>query len=194
MSLQEKYKKEAVPAMIKQFGYRNAMEAPRIEKATVNCGFGKMVSGKTKEEQKKIQEAIVRDLAQICGQSAVVTKARKSIASFKIREGQNIGVKITLRRARMYDFLERTITAALPRSRDFQGISAKGVDQDGNLTFGIKEHIAFPEVSPEKINFIFSFEITVTTTARNREEGLALFQTLGFPIKKIDNEKVKMKN
>jgi len=194
MSLQEKYKKEAVPAMIKQFGYRNAMEAPRIEKATVNCGFGKMVSGKTKEEQKKIQEAIVRDLAQICGQSAVVTKARKSIASFKIREGQNIGVKITLRRARMYDFLERTITAALPRSRDFQGISAKGVDQDGNLTFGIKEHIAFPEVSPEKINFIFSFEITVTTTARNREEGLALFQTLGFPIKKIENEKVKMKN
>jgi large subunit ribosomal protein L5 len=172
-----------VPAMMKQFKYRNEMEAPRLEKVVVNCGFGRLVSGKTKDEQKKIQEAIARDLTQICGQRAVVTKARNSISSFKLREGQNIGAKITLRRGRMYDFLEKTIVVALPRSRDFQGIPAKGIDQDGNLTFGIKEHIAFPEVSPEKINFIFSFEITVVTTAKSREEGLTLFKLLGFPIK-----------
>jgi large subunit ribosomal protein L5 len=181
--LLEKYKKETVPAMMKQFNYRNEMEAPRIEKVVVNCGFGRLVSGKTKDEQKKIQEAVVRDLSQMCGQRAVVTSARNSISSFKIREGQNIGAKVTLRRGRMYDFLERTVTVALPRSRDFQGIPAKGIDQDGNLTFGIKEHIAFPEISPEKINFIFGFEITVVTTANNREEGVALFKSLGFPIK-----------
>jgi large subunit ribosomal protein L5 len=181
--LLEKYKKEAVPAMMKQFNYRNEMEVPRIEKVVVNCGFGRLVSGKTKDEQKKIADAVARDLSQMCGQKAVVTQARNSISSFKIREGQNIGAKTTLRRAKMYDFLERTITVALPRSRDFQGIPSKGIDQDGNLTFGIKEHIAFPEISPEKINFIFSFEITVVTTADNREEGVALFKLLGFPIK-----------
>ena len=194
VSLYEKYKKEAVPAMMKRFGYRNVMEAPRIEKVTVNCGFGRMISGKTKEEQKKVQEAVARDLTQICGQRAVIAKARRSIAGFKIREGQNIGAKVTLRRQRMYDFLERVICVALPRSRDFQGIPASGIDQGGNLSFGIKEHIAFPEVSPEKINFIFSFEITATTTAKNREEGKALFESLGFPIRKNENEKIKNQN
>lgn len=188
VSLHEKYKKEAVPAMIKRFGYRNVMEVPRIEKVTVNCGFGRMVSGKTKEEQRKVQEAIARDLTQICGQRAVITKARRSIAGFKIREGQNIGAKVTLRRKMMYDFLERTIVVALPRSRDFQGISISGIDRGGNLSFGIKEHIAFPEVSPEKINFIFSFEITATTSANNQEEGRALFELLGFPMKKNENK------
>ena len=181
--LYEKYKKEVVGAMMKQFNYSNPMEVPHIEKVVVNCGYGRMVSGKTKDEQKKIHEAIVRDLTQICGQKAVVTKSKNSISSFKIREGQNIGAKSTLRRKRMYDFLERVITVALPRTRDFQGISATGVDQFGNLTFGIKEHIAFTEVSPEKINFIFSFEITVVTTAKNKKEGETLFKLLGFPIK-----------
>ena len=181
--LSEKFKKEAVPELMKQFKFRNEMEVPRLEKVVVNCGFGRLVSGKTKDEQKKIQEAVARDLTQICGQKAVVTKAQNSISSFKIREGQTIGAKITLRRARMYDFLERVITVALPRSRDFQGIPVKGIDQAGNLTFGVKEHIAFPEISPEKISFIFSFEITVVTTANNREEGVALFKMLGFPIK-----------
>jgi len=137
-----------------EFKFANQMEVPRIEKVVVNCGFGRMVSGKSKEEQKKIQDAVVRDLTSICGQKAVVTKARRSISSFKLREGQNIGAKVTLRRKRMWDFLERVITVALPRSRDFQGIDPKNIDQDGNLTFGIKEHIAFPEISPEKINFI----------------------------------------
>lgn len=187
--LYEKYKKEVLPALMKKFNYRNEMEAPRIEKVVVNCGFGRLISGKTKDEQKKIQEAIARDLSQICGQRAVVTKARNSIAAFKIREGQNIGAKATLRRKRMYDFLERTITVALPRSRDFIGIASKGVDQDGNLTFGIKEHIAFPEISPEKINFIFSFEVTVVTTAKNKKEGEEFFKLMGFPIKEKEEAK-----
>ena len=181
--LKEKYNKEVVPAMIKEYGYKNAMEVPHLDKVVVNCGFGRMVSGKTKDEQKKIQEAIVRDLNQICGQKTVVTRARQSISTFKIREGQEIGCKATLRRKRMYDFLERLILTALPRSRDFQGIPSEGVDQDGNLTFGIREHIAFPEIQPEKINFIFGFEVTVVTTAKDRKEGLSLLKLLGFPMK-----------
>lgn len=187
--LYEKYTKEAVPEIMKRFDYRNKMEVPRIKKTVVNCGFGRMISGKTKEEQRKIQEAVVRDLTQICGQKAVVTKARNSIAGFKIREGQSIGAKVTLRRTRMYDFLERVITVGLPRSRDFQGISPECIGKDGNLTFGIREHISFPEVSPEKINFIFSFEITVVTTAHDEEEARALFESMGFPLKKVQNSK-----
>jgi large subunit ribosomal protein L5 len=187
MYLKEKYNKEVVAALIKEFGYKNRMEAPRLEKVVVNCGFGRLVSGKTKDEQRKIQEAIARDLTQICGQKAVVTKAKQSISSFKIREGQEIGVKITLRRKRMYDFLERLILVTLPRSRDFQGIPATGVDEYGNLTFGIKEHIAFSEILPEKTSFIFSFEITVVTTAKSRKEGLALLKLLGFPMKPEKN-------
>lgn len=181
--LYEKYKKEVLPALMKEFKFDNQMEVPQIEKVVVNCGFGRMVSGKSKEEQKKIQDAVARDLTTICGQKAVVTKARRSISSFKLREGQNIGAKVTLRRKRMWDMLERVITVALPRSRDFQGINPNGIDQDGNLTFGVKEHIAFPEISPEKINFIFGFEITVVTTAANREQGIALFKKMGFPIR-----------
>lgn len=181
--LKEKYNKEVVPAMIKEFGFKNRMEVPRLNKVVINCGFGRMVSGKTKDEQRKIMEAIVRDLTQICGQKIVVTKARQSISSFKIREGQEIGCKATLRRDRMYDFLERLILTTLPRSRDFQGIPSEGIDQDGNLTFGIKEHIAFPEILPEKINFIFGFEVTVVTTAKDRKTGTSLLKLMGFPIK-----------
>lgn len=184
--LYEKYKNEVVPKMMKQFGYRNRMQVPRIEKVVINCGFGRMVSGKTKDEQRKIQEAISRDLEQLCGQKAVVTKARHSISSFKIREGQDIGSKVTLRRRRMYDFLEKTINVALPRSRDFLGISGRGFDKFGSLTFGVKEHIAFPEISPEKINFIFGFEVTVVTDAKGKEEGLALLKLLGFPMKESE--------
>jgi large subunit ribosomal protein L5 len=181
--LKEKYDTEVVGALVKEFGYKNRMEAPRLEKAVINCGFGRLISGKTKDEQRKIMEAIARDLTQICGQRAVITKAKKSISSFKIREGQEIGCKITLRRKRMYDFLERLILVTLPRSRDFQGINASGVDEYGNLTFGIKEHIAFAEILPEKTSSIFSFEITVVTTAKNKKEGFALLKSLGFPIK-----------
>lgn len=181
--LKEKYNNEVISQMIEDLGYKNKMEVPRLEKVVINCGFGRLISGKTKEEQHKIQEAIAKDLTEICGQKAVITKARKSIASFKIRQGQEIGCKITLRRQRMYDFLERVILIVLPRSRDFNGIAVSGIDESGNLTFGIKEHIAFPEIMPEKIRFIFSFEITVVTAAKNHTEGLALFKHLGFPLK-----------
>ncbi len=181
--LKEKYKKEALPAMMKKFGYKNAMETPRLEKVVINCGYGRLVSGKTKDEQKKIQDAIARDLGIITGQKAVLTKSRKSIASFKIREGQEIGCTVTLRKQRMYDFLERIINITLPRSRDFQGLPKEGIDKFGNFSFGVREHIAFPEIAPEKTNFIFSFQVTVVTTAKNAAEGLELLRLLGFPIK-----------
>lgn len=181
--LTEKYKKEVVPVMREKFGYKNDMVVPKIEKTVVNTGFGKEISGKTSEEQKKIANYILENLSLICGQKAILTKAKKSIASFKIREGMSIGAKVTLRGKKMIDFLERLIHLVLPRSRDFKGIEPKSVDKKGNLTVAIKEHIAFPEILPEKAKNIFGLEITVVTTAKTREEGLELLKLLGFPIK-----------
>ena len=169
--------------MMKKFGYKNRMEVPKIDKVTINCGYGRLAAGKTKDEQRKIQEAIVRDLASMTGQKVVLTKSRQSISTFKIREGQEIGCKTTLRRKRMVDFLERLITITLPRSRDFQGLPPEGMDKFGNYSFGIKEHIAFPEISPEKVNFIFGFQITIVTTAESKKEGLELLKQIGVPIR-----------
>jgi len=183
LRLKEKYQKEVVPEMMKKFGYKSPMAVPRIRKVVVNTGFGREVVGKTSEEQKKIEEMIINDLTLICGQRAVLTRAKKAISSFKIRKGMPIGAKVTLRRGKMYDFLERLIHIVLPRSRDFRGIDPKSVDRGGNLTVAIKEHIAFPEVSPEKTKNIFGLEVTVVTNAKTREEGLALLRLLGFPIK-----------
>lgn len=181
--LKEKYNKEVVPAMIKKFGYSNRMEVPRLEKVMINCGYGKQAAGKTKDDQKKIAAAIARDLSIISGQKAILTKSRHSISSFKLREGQEIGCKATLRKKRMYDFLERIINVTLPRTRDFQGLPPGGMDKFGNYSFGIREHIAFPEISPEKVNFIFGFQITVVTTAESKEEGLELLKLLGMPMR-----------
>ena len=181
--LNEKYNKEVVPAMVKKFGYTSRMEAPKIDKIVINCGYGRLIAGKTKDEQKKIQDAITRDIALISGQKAILTKSRQSISTFKIREGQEIGCKTTLRRKKMIDFLEGLINITLPRSRDFQGLSPDGMDKFGNYSFGIKEHIAFPEIAPEKVNFIFGFQITIVTTAANKEEGLELLKLIGVPIK-----------
>jgi large subunit ribosomal protein L5 len=183
MNLKEKYEKEVLPKMMKKFGYKNKMSVPKIEKVVINVGFGKLISEKDSQEQKKIQEAILEDLAQISGQRPVLTKAKKSISGFKLRKGLPIGAKVTLRRKKMYDFLERLINFGLPRSRDFWGIPENSVDKNGNLTIGIKEHIAFPEISPEKTKFIFGFEVTVVTNAKDREKGLELFKLMGFPIK-----------
>jgi len=183
LQLEEKHKKEVIPKMMEKFGYRNEMAVPKIEKVTVNTGFGRLVSGKTSDEQKKIYEAILDDLILISGQRAVLTKAKKAVSAFKIRENQIIGVMVTLRGKRMYDFLERLIHIALPRSRDFQGIDEKSFDKQGNLTVGIKEHICFPEISPEQVKNIFGLEVTVVTNARNKEEGLELLRLIGFPIK-----------
>ena len=183
LRLRDKYQKEVVAEMMKKFGYRNLMAVPKIEKVTINTGFGRLVAGQGGEEQKKIFEAILEDLTQISSQRPVLTKAKKSISGFKVRENLPIGAKITLRRKRMYDFLERLIQIGLPRSRDFRGIDPKSVDKNGNLTIGIKEHIVFPEVSPEKVKNIFGLEVTVVTNTKSREESLELLRLLGFPIK-----------
>ena len=183
IKLKEKYQKEVIPQIMERFGYKNAMAVPSIEKVVVNTGFGRQITGKTGEEQKKIYEGIVNDLSLICGQRPVLTGARKSIAGFKTRKGMPIGARVTLRGGKMYDFLERVIHITLPRSRDFRGINSQSIDQAGNLTIAIKEQIAFPEISPEKTKSIFGFEITVVTTAKNKEEGLELLKLLGFPIK-----------
>ncbi|MFH1582586.1 MAG: 50S ribosomal protein L5 [bacterium] len=182
--LTEKYKKTVIPAMKERFGFKNDMEVPKIEKVTINTGFGKQTVSKTADERKKIIGGVMEDLAAICGQRPVETVAKKAIASFKVREGMILGAKVTLRGRKMYDFLERLIHLTLPRTRDFEGINLKSVDQNGNLTLAVKEHIAFFEVLPEKIRNIFGLEVTVTTTAKNREQGLELFKLLGVPFSK----------
>jgi len=184
LRLKDKYSKEVVPQMMQKFGYKSPMAVPYIEKVAVNTGYGRLIAGKTSEEQKKIYKAILDDLALICSQRPILTKAKKSIASFKTRAGMPMGAMNTLRGRKMYDFLERLIHIALPRVRDFQGIDLKSFDKKGNLTLAIKEHTAFPEVSPEKAKNIFGFEISVVTTAKTKEEGIELLRLLGFPIKK----------
>lgn len=183
LRLQNKYRKEIIPIMMEKFGYRNAIAVPKIEKVVINTGFGRLVVGKTSDEQKKFQGAILNDLVLITGQKSILTKAKKSISAFKIRKGMALGAQVTLRGKRMFDFLERLIYIALPRSRDFQGIDPKSFDKKGNLTIAIKEHIVFPEVSPEKVKQIFGFEATIVTTAKDREDGIKLLKSMGFPIK-----------
>ncbi|OHA62322.1 MAG: 50S ribosomal protein L5 [Candidatus Wildermuthbacteria bacterium GWA2_46_15] len=183
LRFRERYRKEVVPALVAKFGYKNQMAAPRIEKVFVNTGFGRLVAGATGDEQKKICQSVLEDLALICGQKPVLTLSKKSIASFKLRKGMAIGAKVTLRGKRMEDFVDRLIRIALPRSRDFQGISPKSIDKEGNLTVGLKEQITFPEISPENTKRIFGLEAIIVTTAKNKEEGTELFRLLGFPIK-----------
>jgi len=182
--LKQKYQEEVIPEMRKKFGYKSVMAVPKIEKVVINTSFGNLIANKTSEEARKITEAVLEDLSRIAGQRPVFTKARKSISSFKLRKGMPIGAKVTLRRGRMYDFLDRLIHIALPRSRDFRGIDPKSFDPNGNLTIGIKEHIIFPEISPEEVRRIFGFEITIKTSAKTKEEGIELLRLLGFPIKK----------
>lgn len=176
-SLKIKYEKEAVPAMMEKFGYKNKMAVPRLSKVVVNAGTGKFI-----KETDKIEE-VINGIAEITGQKPVKTKARKAISGFKIRQGLEIGAKITLHGKRMWQFIERLVNAALPRTRDFQGIEKKSIDEKGNLNIGIREHTIFPEISAEKVKNIFSFEISVVSTAKSREEGRELFKLLGFPIK-----------
>lgn len=180
--LKEKYKKSVIPAMQKKFGYKNIMAVPKIEKVVLNSSFGKLASGKTGDEATRIGEAIAQDMSAIAGQKPFLTKARKSIATFKLRQGAPIGVKVTLRGAKMYDFLDRLVHVVLARSRDFQGLKPSMFDNQGNLNIGIKEHLFFPEISPEQSKIPFSLEITIPTTAKTRKEGLELFSQLGFPI------------
>ncbi len=185
LPLKEKYKKEIMPAMKEKFGYKNVMVVPRFEKVTINTSFGKMISGKTSDEQKKIINSITNDLSLICGQKPSPTKVKKSIAAFKVRQGMNVGLMVTLRRRKMYDFIDKVINIALPRSRDFRKINPKSFDNNGNLTIAIKEHLIFPEIVQEDIKIIFGFEITIVTTAKTREEGIELLKLSGLPIKNL---------
>src|SRR3989344_908420 len=180
--LPEIYTKEAIPAMMAKFGFKNRMEVPALQKVVLNIGFGKLIGGKAGDEEKKIKEEVVQDLSLITGQKPSFTKAKKSIAGFKLREGIPIGAKVTLRGPRMHDFLERFIHVILPRSRDFRGIDPKMFDSRGNLTMGIREIIFFPEILPEKVRVPLSLEITISTTANSKEEGVELLRLLGFPI------------
>lgn len=182
--LNKKYLKEVIPAMKEKFGYSNDMAVPKIEKVVINTGFGRMISAGTSGEQKKIREAILNDLTLITGQRVIFTKAKKSISGFKIRQGMLIGAMVTLRKKKMFGFLDKFIHVVLPRTRDFRGIELKSIDETGNLTVAVEEHIVFSEILPEKTKFIFGLEITVATTAKNREEGLELLRLMGFPIKK----------
>ena len=183
ISLTEKYKKEVIPQMMEKFGHKNVMAVPKVEKVVVNTGFGRMISGKGTDEQKKIYEAILNDLTLITGQRPILKRSKKSISAFKVREGMPLGATVVLRKEKMYDFLERFINIALPRTRDFQGIDRKSIDQRGSLTYGIREHIIFPEIFPEKVKNIFGLEITVVTTAKNKEESAEFLKLMGFPLK-----------
>jgi len=175
--LKEKYNKEIIPAMKEKFGYKNNFAVPRLEKAVVNTGFNPGI------KDEKAQQAIAQDLAMVTGQKPSLRQARHAISGFKIREGMPVGLAVTLRGTRMYDFLDRLISIALPRSRDFRGLPEKNIDKNGNLNIGVKEQIIFPEISAESSRGIFGLEIAVKTTAKNHEEGLTLFKLLGFPIK-----------
>ena len=174
-TLRAKYAAEVVPALTDQFGYKNAMQVPRLEKIVVNIGLGEALTNS------KAVDAAVGDLALITGQRAVVTKAKKSIATFKVREGNPIGAKVTLRGERMWDFLERLTRVALPRIRDFRGISGKSFDGRGNYTLGLKEQLSFPEVEFDKIDRLRGLEITIVTTAKSDEESKRLLSLLGMP-------------
>lgn len=175
-AIAEKYKKETIPAMQAQFGYKNVMAVPKIEKVVINVGVGRIRDAKEREEVQKF-------LALLSGQKAAPRAAKKAIASFKTRKGLVIGYQVTLRGKRMYDFLARLIHAALPRTRDFQGIDRTSFDSGGNLTIGIREHIIFPEMIGEDYRFLFGLEVTVVTTAKKKEEGIELLKQTGFPIK-----------
>jgi len=186
-SLKEKYNKEVIPAMMKNVGYKNRYAVPSIKKVVLNSSFGKSVVGKSASEREKICNLIMQDLTLIAGQKTNLVKAKKSIAGFKLREGLEIGAVVTLRKSRMWDFLERLIYLSLPRSRDFRGLDGKSVDKNGNLSIGFKEHIFFPEIFTEKEKTIFGFEITVVTNAKSKEAGLELYKLLGFPIKEANS-------
>jgi len=175
--LKQYYEKEVVSKLIETFEYKNVMEVPKLEKIVLNMGLGEAISNM------KLLDSAVEELTIISGQKPVITRAKKSIASFKLRAGMPIGCMVTLRRKRMYDFLNRLVNVALPRVRDFRGISGKALDRKGNYSMGIKEHIIFPEIDYDKIDRIKGLNITIVTSAKNDEEGKELLKLLGMPLR-----------
>jgi large subunit ribosomal protein L5 len=179
--LQKKYKDEIIRIMMDKFKYKNINEVPKLVKINLNAGVGKAI-----QDAKELENAI-SDMAIICGQKPVVTKARKAISNFKLRQGMKIGTTVTLRRQRMFEFLDRFISLAVPRVRDFRGYNDKSFDGRGNYSLGIREQIIFPEINVDKIDKIRGFDITIVTTAKTDEEGYELLKAFGFPFKKADN-------
>lgn len=176
--LKDRYQNEVVPSLRKEFGYQNVMQVPRLAKVVLNIGMGEAI------QNAKAMDNAVRDIADITGQKPVITRAKRSVAAFKLREGMAIGVTVTLRGQRMYDFLDKLANVALPRLRDFQGISADAFDGHGNYTLGIKEQLVFPEINYDKIDRVRGMEITIVTTAHTDEEGRRLLTMLGMPFKR----------
>jgi large subunit ribosomal protein L5 len=177
-ALREFYEKECVPALKEEFGYKNSMEIPKITKIVLNMGLGEAV------QNPKIIEGAVTELSRIAGQKAVVTKAKKSIATYKLREGMPIGCRVTLRGEKMYDFFSKLVNISLPRVRDFRGLSPKGFDGRGNYSLGVKEQIIFPEIDYDKIDKIKGLNITIVTTAQNDDSGRSLLKMMGMPFRK----------
>lgn len=175
--LEEHYRSEIVPVLIERFGYTSPMQVPRLKKITLNMGLGEALT------DKKVLETATADLAVISGQKPIVTKARKSVANFKVREGWPIGAKVTLRRDRMYEFLDRLISVAIPRVRDFRGLSAKSFDGRGNFSIGLREQIVFPEIDYDKVDAFRGLNVTLTTSARTDDEAEALLREFRFPLR-----------
>lgn len=176
--LQAVYREQIVPALVEKFDYSSVMAAPRVTRITLNMGLGEAVS------DRKVIDAAMADMARIAGQQPVATRARKSVAGFKIREGWPIGCKVTLRRARMYEFLDRLVNVALPRIRDFRGLSPKSFDGHGNYSLGIREQIVFPEIDYDKVDTLRGMDVVITTSANSDEEGRALLDGFNFPFRK----------
>lgn len=178
MALKDTYRDQVIPAMAKEFNYKNTMQAPKVAKVTVNMGVGEAT------QNADALVAAASDLAKITGQKAVITKARRSISAFKVRAGMNVGCKVTLRGDRMYDFLEKMFFIVLPQVRDFRGVSPDGFDGRGNYSFGLREQLIFPEIEYDKVSKVRGMNITVTTTAKTDEEGLYLLRALGMPFRR----------
>jgi large subunit ribosomal protein L5 len=178
MKLKERYSKEVVPQLQKEFGYTNSMQVPKVEKIVINMGLGEATANA------KAIDGGVKDLVAITGQKPVINRARKSIATFKVRQGQPVGASVTLRGQRMYDFLSKLINLALPRIRDFRGVSTKSFDGRGNYSLGVKEQLIFPEINYEQVDAVRGMDISIVTTARTDQEGRALLAAMGLPFRK----------
>ncbi len=175
--LKEKYKKEITEQLKKEFGFKNDFQVPKIKKVILNSGTGRVA------KDTALVDAIEKDITAIAGQKAVKAKAKKSIAAFKLREGMDVGVRVTLRGEKMYDFIDRLVSVSLPRTRDFRGLELKNIDENGNLTIGIREQIVFPEINQENARGIFGLQITVVTSSKDKKQAEKLFRLLGFPLK-----------
>lgn len=176
--MREKYTSEIVPALMKEFGFKNTMQVPKVVKVVVNVGLGEAI------QNPKLLDGAVKEMESITGQKAVVNKARKSIAAFKLREGMPVGCSVTLRSEKMWEFLDRLVNVALPRIRDFKGVSGKAFDGRGNYSLGLKEQFIFPEIDYDKVDMVHGMDIAIVTTARNDEEGKALLRHMGMPFRK----------